>query len=90
MAIVDEALKAVCTKEAISKPFSVTVTVPLNPESINLLQFPSSSAGALAELSPIKAACSECRLNNVELYPLVKQGAISKRLAEVFAYIPPP
>ena len=48
MAIVDEAVKAACTEEAVSKAFSATGVVPFNPDQIDLVQFPSSSAGAVA------------------------------------------
>ena len=40
--------------------------------------------------TPVKATCSSCRSADVELHPLVKQGIIPKRLAEVFTYTPPP
>ena len=38
----------------------------------------------------MRATCSTCRKNNISLHPLVKQGCIPKKLANVFTYCPPP
>ena len=84
VAIVDHAVKTVCTKENVLKAFSSTGVMPYDPTKIDLSHFPSSFANAPVEPSPIKATCSECRSNNVELHPLVKQGVVPKKLAEVF------
>ena len=40
MAIVNEAVKAACTEEAVSKAFSAIGIVPFNPDQIDLAQFP--------------------------------------------------
>ena len=53
-------------------------------------QFPSSLPGNYQSWSPIKPACSLCRLQDVELHHLVKQGIIPKHLAQVFTYTPLP
>ena len=90
IAIIDQAVKTVCTKENVFMAFSATGIIPFNPQRIDLTQFPSSFAGAVASDSPVKATCKECRASNVELHPLVKQGVIPKRIAEVFTYTPPP
>ena len=40
--------------------------------------------------SPVKATCSTCCVNNVELHPLVRQGIVPKHLTDCFNYTPPP
>ena len=90
-AIVVHAMKEVCNKERVQKAFKVTGVIPFNPDIIDLSKFPTS----LADLppvtdSPVKATYSSCRSADVELHPLVKQGVIPKKLAEVFVYTPPP
>ena len=69
MAIIDHAVKEVCTKEMVKKSFSVTGIIPFNPNKIDLSAFPSSSAGIECTDSPIKVTCSSCRARNVELHP---------------------
>ena len=61
---------------------------PFNPAKIQLENYPRSFANVQSE-SPVKATCSSCRLKNVELNPLVKQGVIPKNIAHVFTYTPP-
>ena len=90
-AIVDHAVKEVCVEENVRKAFQATGVLPFDPTVIDLSKFPTS----LADLpkpsdTPVKATCSSCRSADVELHPLVKQGIIPKRLAEVFTYTPPP
>lgn len=88
--IVDNAISVICTKELVLKSFSATGVLPFNPEKIDLSQFPSSLANAtpISE-SPVQATCSTCRVANVQLHPLVKQGCIPKKLADVFMYTAP-
>ena len=76
-------------KELALKAFSATGGLPFNPEKIDLSQFPSSLANntPIPE-APVQATCSTCRVNNVQLHPLVKQGCVPKRLA-VFVYTAP-
>ena len=87
--IIEHAVKEVCTPENVAKAFSATGVIPFNPNKVNLSQFATSSSSVCPE-SPVKAVCSQCRVNNVELHPLVKQGVVPKRLAEIFTYTPPP
>ena len=84
--IIDNAMRETCTVELVLKAFSATGVLPFNPAS----QFPSSLANAtpISE-SPVQATCSTCRVNNVQLHPLVKQGLVPKRLASVFTYTAP-
>ena len=52
-----------------------------------------SLAGARAtpiSESPVQATCSSCRVNNVQLHPLVKSKLVPKKLADVFVYNAPP
>ena len=65
------------------KSISATGVIPYNPNKIDLSQFPSSLAGTDQSGFPIKATCSSCRLQDVELHPLVKQGIIPKHLANI-------
>ena len=90
-AIVAHAVSEVCTEAKVKKAFQATGVIPFNPDVIDLSKFPTSLADIeIAADSPIKATCSSCRSANVELHPLVKQGVIPKKLAEVFVYTPPP
>ena len=89
IAIIDHAVKEVCTKEMVKKAFSATGVIPFDPSQIDLSDFPTSASQVNIEVSPMKATCSNCRIQNVQLHPLVKQGVISKRLADVFTYTPP-
>ena len=90
MKMIVHAVKTVCTKENVLKTFSATRVISFNSNKIDLSQFPSSLAGTDQSGSPIKATCSLCRSQDVELYPLIKQGIIPKHLAQVFTYTPPP
>ena len=91
MAIIDHAVKEVCTPVMVKKAFSATGVVPFNPNKIDLNAFPtSSSQEKSSESSPLKATCSNCRIQNVSLHSLVRQGLVPKKLADVFVYSPPP
>ena len=90
MAIIDYVVKTEYTKENVLKAFSATGVIPYNPNKIDLTQFSSSLAGTDQSGYPIKATSSLCRLQDVELHPLIKQGNIPKHLAQVFTYTPPP
>ena len=68
MTITDNAVKTVCIK----KVSATTEVLPYNQNKIDLHQFHSSLAGTDQSGSPIKATCSSCRLQDVELYPVVK------------------
>ena len=88
IAIVDYAVQA-CTAENVKKALSAAGVIPYNPKKINLSNF---SAGREENETSIlnSYTCSECRVKNVELHPLVRQGEIPVRLANVFVYTPPP
>ena len=88
IAIVDYAVQA-CTAENVKKAISATGVIPFNPKKINLSNF---SAGRVENETPIlnSYTCSECRVKNVEFHPLIRQGEIPVRLANVFVYTPPP
>ena len=88
-AVIQEAVVSVCTKENIYMAFSATGIIPFNPAKIQLENYPRSFANVQSE-SPVKATCSSCRLKNVELNPLLKQGVIPKNISYVFTYTPPP
>ena len=90
IAIVDYDVQEACTAGNVKKALSATGAIPFNPNNINLSNFPSSSAGRVENETPIDATCSECRVKNVELHPLVRHGKILVRLANVFVYTPPP
>ena len=93
IAIICHAVETVCTVDNMKMAFDATGIVPFNPARIDLSSFPSSSAGAdrmVSTDSPAKATCSTCRVNNVELHPLVRQGIVPKHLADCFNYTPPP
>ena len=91
LAIIVHAVKTVCTREMVEKAFSATGVIPFNPNRINLSSFPTSmQCSSEPVVSPVKATCKECRVKNVELHPLVKQGIIPKHLADAFMYTPPP
>ena len=85
MASIDHAVKEVCTKEMVKKAFSANGVISFDPSQIDL-----SASQVNIEVSPMKATRSNCRIQNVQIHPLVKQGVISKRLADVFTYTPPP
>ena len=89
MATVDYAVKDVCTPTMVKKAFSATGIMPYNPSKIDLSLFPSSSPDSYPNDSPLKATCTSCRKENVELHPLVRQNIIPKHLADVFFYTPP-
>ena len=55
-----------------------------------ICQFPSSLAGTDQSGSPIEATCSSCRLQNVELHPLIKQDITPEHLAQAFTCTPLP
>ena len=78
--IIDNAMRETCTKEFVLKSFSATGvlagTVPIKLGTGN-------SRSCISGASDL---CSTCRKNNVELHPLVKQGCIPKKLADVFTY----
>ena len=78
--------------EMVRKAFSATGVIPFNPQKINLANFPSSRPDTELQAidSPVKATSSTCRVNDVELHPLVKQDVIPKHLANAFVYTPPP
>ena len=85
--IIDNAMCEICTKELVLKSLVATGVLPFDSKKINLEQFPSSLAHATpVPESPVQATCSTCQKNNVELHPLVKQGCIPKKLADVFTY----
>ena len=65
IAIIDHAVKQVCTKDMVMKAFIATGVIPFNPSKIDLSAFPSSSSCPPASESPIKATCSTCRVNDV-------------------------
>lgn len=89
--IIIHAVNEVCTDESIAKAFSATGVMPYNPNAIDLSKFPTSlSIKPIESESPVKATCSTCKFRDVELHPLVRQGVIPKRLAEIFTYTPPP
>ena len=90
MAIIEHAVKEVCTPMMVKKAFSATGIIPFNPNKIDLDAFPTSSEKENPESSPLKATCSNCRMQNVSLHPLVRQGLVPKKLADVFVYSPPP
>ena len=87
---IDHAVKTLCTKENVLKAFSATGVIPYSPSKIDLSQFPSTLAGTDQSGSPVKTTYSLCRLQDVELHPLLKQGIIPKHLLQVFTYTPPP
>ena len=89
MATVDYAVKDVCTPTMVKKAFSATGIMPYNPSKIDLSLFPSTSPDSYPNDSPLKATCTSCRKENVELHPLVRQNIIPKHLADVFFYTPP-
>ena len=75
----------------VKKAFSATGVVLFNPNKIDLNAFlKSSSQEKSPESSPLKATCSNCRIQSVSLHPLVRQGLVPKKLADVFVYSPPP
>ena len=91
IAAVNEAVIYVCTPSAISKAFSATGIIPFDPSRVKLSDYPSvDNDAAITSNSPIKATCSNCRKENVELHPLVRNRMISKKLAAAFVYTPPP
>ena len=82
-----QSMRETCTKELVLKSFSATGVLPFDSNKIDLEQFPASLAHATpVPESLVQATCSTCRKNNVELHPLVKQGCIPKKLADVFTY----
>ena len=89
IAAVNEVTKDVCTPEAISKALSATGIIPFNPKSVKLSNYPSVQNNLIID-SPVKATCTNCRKENVELHPLVRSGAIPKNIASAFVYTPPP
>ena len=89
--VVDEAVRQVCTKEAIAKAFSCTGIIPFDPKKIDLSKYPSSfKKPCNIRESPVKLTCSACRLQDVELHPLVRHGHIPLNVAAAFTYTPPP
>ena len=85
--IIDNAMRETCSKELVLKAFSSTGVLPFDPTKIDLSQFPSSLANSTpVQESPLQATFSTFRKNDVVLHPLVKQGCVPKRLADVFAY----
>ena len=84
------AVRTTCTRENALEAFRDTGIIPFNPNQIDLNDYPSSTAPDLQNESPVTIPCSECRVKNVELHPLVRQGVIPKKLAAVFTYTPPP
>ncbi len=92
MSIITHAVGEVCTEEHVKAAFESTGVVPFNPNKVDLSNYPTSLPSAPVPISesPVKATCSACRVENVELHPLVRQGVIPKHLAEVFVYTPPP
>ena len=89
IAIVIEAVKTVCTKEKVLMAFSVTGVIPFNPQRIDLSKYPSSmsSTPGISD-SPAKVKCRDCRVNDIAIHPLVKNGMVPKHLAEVMLYTP--
>ena len=63
MTITDNAVKTVCIKQV----SATTGVLPYNQNKIDLRQFHSSLAGTNQS-----ATCSSCRLQDVELHPVVK------------------
>ena len=91
IAIICHAVETVCSVSNVKMAFEATGIMPFNPARIDLSSFPTSYAGAdVISDSPIKATCSKCRISNVELHPLVKQGVVPKHIAGCFTYTPPP
>ena len=92
ISIIDHAVKEICTEDLVKKAFEATGVIPYDPSRIELSNFPSSSSSCESETltkSPIKALCQSCLRNNVDLHPLVTQGVIPRKLANVFTYTPP-
>ena len=91
IAIIIEAVKTVCTKEKVLMAFSATGVIPFNPQRIDLSKYPSSmsSTPGISD-SPAKVKCRDCRVKDVAIHPLVKNGMVPKHLAEVMLYTPPP
>ena len=90
IAVINEAVISVCTKENLAMAFSATGIIPVNPSIIQLTNYPRSYSDDIVSESPVKATCSSCRSQDVELHPLVRQGVIPKNIAEAFTYTPPP
>ena len=90
IAIIDEAVKSVCTEDNVCKAFEATGIIPFNPQKIDLSQYPSSTCRINEIESPVKVTCSKCRTEDVTLHPLVKQGTIKKSIAAALVYTPPP
>ena len=90
IATIDHAVRTTCTRENVLEAFRATGIIPFNPDQIDLNDYPSSTAPDLQNESPVTIPCSECRVKNVELHPLVRQGVIPKKLAAAFTYTPPP
>ena len=63
MAIIDQAVKTVCTEEAVKMAFSATGIIPFDPKRIDLTRFPSSRPAPVEASieSPVKATSPECR-----------------------------
>ena len=72
-------------KENILKAFSATGVIPYYPNKIDFSHFPSSLAGTRQSGSP-KTTSSLCRLQDIELHPLIKQGVILKHPTQIFTY----
>ena len=90
IAVVNEAVRDVCSKENVLRAYSATGLRPFNPKKVDISKYASSFASSNVQESPIKATCSSCMVKEVELHPLVRQGLIPKKIASAFVYTPPP
>ena len=90
IAVVNEAVRDVCSKENVLRAYSATGLIPFNPKKVDISKYASSFASSNVQESPIKATCSSCMVKEVELHPLVRQGLIPKKIASALVYTPPP
>ena len=84
IASTDHAVRTTCTRENALEAFRDTGIIPFNPDQIDLNGYPSSTAPDLQNESSVTIPCSECRVKNVELRPLVRLGIIQRKLAAAF------